>query len=154
MNQMVDPRNCETWTSISKHPIFSNRKKEIATWSHFPTEYGRLDHYTNFDHAMYCDGYDLDELEQRITTSRDVDLLKTGCRALESKYPGCKYELIVADDCTISVTLRHDRLDCYFIPSMPDQPPYFALNIDAPIEQDCTCGDVHELVLAIIIAIA
>ena len=151
---MFDPRDCKTWTSITKHPVFTNRKKEIATWSHFPTEYRCLDNYTEFDYAVYCDGYDLDEMEQRVATSRDVHLLKTGCREIETKCPDCKYELFVADDCTLSVILRNDRVDCYFLPSMPDQPPYFVLNIDAPIEGACTCRDVNSLIEAIKSAIA
>ena len=147
---MFDPKNQATWDYIGNHPIFTSRKSDIANWSHFPEEYGSLDRYSKFELDWYCGDYFDLELDQRAVVARDVRLLGVGCQKIQERFPDAKYEILVADDCTISAKIKDELFDIIVLPSMPDQSPHYnILTKTMSAFEEIVCHDESELVMEI-----
>ena len=106
----LDPTDYTTWTAFSAHPIFGDSKARITEWSHDPSCYSDLDDYGQFipEHYVHVDPAP-PVREQLQAADRDIANLASTCAQIEQTFGPIKYEMVILDDFTIYVWVRHAR---------------------------------------------
>ena len=130
-----DPTNWQTWDQIANHPIFTERKTQIHEWSYDPTKYSPLadysgsisDHYLPFDPPQ-------PKIVNDAAALLDITNLADVCRLIKEIYGIIAYEIVVLDDFTVYVWVKHDLIEIEVYPVHFDNDYKLLLFAKKPVE--------------------
>lgn len=132
-----DPRNYPTWDRLESHPVFGLDKPNIESWSHDPSQYSNLASYGVFLPEWYVH---LDPApskhDQTATAKRDLANLASACRQIENRFGSFRYELVVLDDFTTYVWVRHESFDIDLFPGTYGEEDRLIMFVDRPCSQE------------------
>lgn len=129
----LDPANFRTWTAFEDHPIFGPDKSKIQSWSNDASQYSDLDSYGRFlpGYYVHIDPAPSVDVQQR-TARRDIENLASACDQIEKTFGAICYELVVLDDLTVFVWIRHKQFSVEVYPCFPDEDAILRMFVDMP----------------------
>ncbi|QDU54125.1 hypothetical protein [Aeoliella mucimassa] len=133
----LDPKNYRTWKSLGEHPVFGPLKTNIESWSHDASQYGDLSNYRGFLPEWYVHLDPAPPVTVQIATAeRDLQNLASVCCGIERAFGDICYELVVCDDFTVFVWVRHTMFGIELYPGLFGEATLLRMFVDHP-KVDC-----------------
>lgn len=146
---VLNPTDYTTWTDFADHPIFGEAKSDINDWSLDPSRYCEGKYYGQFIPEWYVHVDPAPPVdEQRELAHRDIANLASVCAYTEQVFGHLKYELVILDDFTVYVWVRHSRFSIDVYPNnYPCETAIIKMLIDSPgVESEHDCQTVMDVV--------
>ncbi|MCO6045204.1 hypothetical protein NG895_14930 [Aeoliella sp. ICT_H6.2] len=129
----LDPKNYRTWDRLDLHPVFGPDRSNIASWSYDPSQYSSLTGYGVFLPEWYVHVDPAPPVHVQIATAkRDLENLASACREIEKAFADIRYELVVLDDFTTYVWVRHARFEIELYPGLFGEETVLKMFVERP----------------------